>query len=164
MKRIFTKLSLLFSFLIVCITLSAQANIQNFSAYDTNGKKVYLSDFRGKVVLVDVWATWCGPCKQEIPHLKELVKAYHGQNVVVMSISIDPPTDRSKWADFVKKEGLTGQQLFGGDGPKSEVARIHKINAIPRFLLYGKDGTLIDANAPRPSDPALRALIDKALK
>ncbi|MCL2502165.1 MAG: TlpA family protein disulfide reductase [Bacteroidales bacterium] len=164
MKKTFIQLSLLLLFSAIYTTSTAQAISRNFSAYDMEGKKVSLHDFMGKVVLVDIWATWCGPCKQEIPYLKELEKDYHGQELVVMSISIDPPTDRPKWMNFVKNENLPGLQLFGGDGPRSEVARIHNINSIPRFLLYAKNGALVSANAPRPSQAELRALIDEELK
>ncbi|MCL1974467.1 MAG: TlpA family protein disulfide reductase [Bacteroidetes bacterium] len=160
MLRKFSLISLL---LIYYVFLAAQPDTRNFSAYDREGKKVSLSDFKGKVVLVDVWATWCAPCKAEIPYLKELEKAYHDKEVVVMSISIDPATDKPKWTNFIKKENLTGVQLFGGDGPKSEIVRLHGINAIPRFLLYNKKGELVNANAPRPSDPALRSSIDQLL-
>ena len=163
MKRAFVKLSFLSLLSAVYIISSAQPDTRNFSAYDVNGKKVSLSDFKGKVVLVDVWATWCAPCKQEIPHLQVLEKSYSGTDLVVMSISIDSATDRAKWMNFIKKEALTGLQLFGGDGLKSEIVRLHAINAIPRFLLYNKKGELVNAHAPRPSDPALRTQIDQLL-
>jgi len=152
---------IIFTLFFTTLLLSAQA--QDFSAYDMNGKKISLSDFKGKVVLVDVWATWCGPCVQEIPHLKELEKAYHNKDLVVMSISIDPATDQQKWVNYVKYNQLPGVQLFGGEGPKSEVTRMHNINSIPRFLLYNKKGELVDSDAPRPSDSALRKKIDKLL-
>ncbi len=136
----------------------------DFSGTDTNEKKVSLSDFKGKVVVVDVWATWCGPCKKEIPSLKAMEKDYHGKDVVFMSISVDEVKDKQKWKDFVKKEELTGVQLFGGNGIQSDVSKFYKITAIPRFMVFDKKGNVATAEAPRPSDPALAKLIDDLLK
>ncbi|MFV0482569.1 MAG: TlpA family protein disulfide reductase [Bacteroidales bacterium] len=135
----------------------------DFKYPDINGKQVALSDLKGKVVVIDVWATWCGPCKKEIPHLKKLEEKYHGKDVAFVSVSVDDEKDKQKWADFVKKEGLTGFQLFAG-GFKSDIAQNYKINAIPRFMVVDKDGLLVSSNSPRPSQPELKTLIDKLLK
>lgn len=136
----------------------------DFKCPDINGKMVSLSDFKGKVVVVDVWATWCGPCKKEIPHFKKLEKAYHGNSdVVFISVSIDEEKDKQKWADFVKKEELAGIQLFAG-GWKSDIVKAYEIKGIPRFIAVGKNGTLVSSAAPRPSTPDLKTLIDKLLE
>ncbi len=135
----------------------------DFAGTDPDGKKVALSDLKGKVVLIDVWATWCGPCKGEIPHLKKLEEQYHGKNVVFMSISVDEVKDLQKWKDFVKNEGLTGLQLFGGNGWKSDVAKFYNITGIPRFMLVDKAGNMVTDDAPRPSNPELKTMIDKYL-
>ncbi|MFV0506894.1 MAG: TlpA family protein disulfide reductase [Bacteroidales bacterium] len=135
----------------------------DFKYPDINGKMVALSDLRGKVVLIDVWATWCGPCKKEIPHLKKLEKEYHGKDVVFMSVSVDNEKDKQKWVDFVKKEKLPGLQLFAG-GFKSDIAQNYKITAIPRFMLVDKNGNLVSSAAPRPSHPELKEAINKLLK
>lgn len=135
----------------------------DFSGTDLNDKKVSLSDFKGKVVVVDVWATWCGPCKKEIPALKAMEEAYHDKDVVFLSISVDNLKDKQKWIDYVKKEELKGVQLFGGKGWESDVATFYGIKGIPRFMVYGKDGKIVTNDAPRPSDPALKAMVDKLL-
>ncbi|MCK7558595.1 TlpA family protein disulfide reductase [Chitinophaga sedimenti] len=85
-------------------TFAAGEAALNFSYPDMNGKTVTLKDLKGKVVLVDVWATWCGPCKAEIPSLKALEKEMHDQNVAFVSISVDVEKDKQKWQDFVKKK------------------------------------------------------------
>jgi thiol-disulfide isomerase/thioredoxin len=135
----------------------------DFSFPDTNGNQVALSDFKGKVVYIDVWATWCGPCKQQIPYLKELETEYHGNpDMVFMSVSIDADRDHQKWLDMVATENLGGVQLFGG-GKSNAIQTPYKITGIPHFILVGKDGNIVDDNAPRPSSSELRAILNAAL-
>ncbi len=136
----------------------------NFSGTDLNDKTVSLSDFKGKVVVVDIWATWCGPCKKEIPFLKAMEKEYHGKDVVFLSISVDELKNKQVWKSFVEKSELTGVQLFGGKGLQSDVAKFYNVVAIPRFLVFDKRGELASGDAPRPSDPELAKLVDSLLK
>ncbi|MFV0506901.1 MAG: TlpA family protein disulfide reductase [Bacteroidales bacterium] len=134
----------------------------DFKYPDINGKMVALSDLKGKVVVIDVWATWCGPCKKEIPHFKKLEKEYHGKDVAFMSVSIDEEKNKQKWADFVKKEELSGIQLFAG-GWNSDIAKFYNIKGIPRFIVIDKNGNLASSAAPRPSTPGLKQMINKYL-
>ena len=90
----------------------------DFTYPDVDGKMVSLSDFKGKVVLVDVWATWCGPCRQQIPYLKKLEEEMHGTDVVFGGVSVDESKDKQKWLDFIKTEGLKGVQLLAGGWSK----------------------------------------------
>ena len=85
----------------------------DFTYPDVDGKMVSLSDFKGKVVLVDVWATWCGPCRQQIPYLKKLEEEMHGTDVVFGGVSVDESKDKQKWLDFIKTEGLKGGAVIG---------------------------------------------------
>ncbi len=134
----------------------------DFKYPDVKGDMVSLSDLKGKVVVIDVWATWCGPCKQQIPHLKQLEKAYHGKDVEFLSVSIDAEKDREKWANFVKEQELGGIQLFA-DGWGSDIAKYYNIKGIPRFMVVDKEGRLVSVDAPRPSNPNLKAMIDEQL-
>lgn len=136
----------------------------DFTCEDIKGKKVSLSDFKGKVILIDVWATWCGPCRGELPYLKKLEKAFQGKEVAFISVSVDAPKDKEKWAKMVKDAKLGGIQLFGGDGWKSKIAQDFKINAIPRFILIDKEGKVVNSAAPRPSEPALKQLLEIQLR
>ena len=131
---------------------------------DVKGGVKSLASFKGKYVYIDVWATWCGPCIQQIPYLQGLEKEYHGKNIEFVSISTDE-SQRSggsweaaeqKWRDFVKAKSLTGVQLWSGEDYAFQQA--YQINAIPRFILISPEGTIVDANAPRPSDPALKSM------
>ncbi len=133
------------------------------------GGKTSLKDLKGKYVYVDVWATWCGPCKAEIPSLKKVEKKYHGKNIAFVSLSIDD--DRSHggswekahddWKKFVTDQELGGIQLFAPKGWKSEFVRGYKINGIPRFILIDPNGKIVTPSAPRPSSAELIKLFDE---
>lgn len=130
----------------------------DFTYPDRNGKMVSLSDFKGKVVVVDVWATWCTPCKAEIPHLKKLEKEFEGNtDIVFMGVSVDKAKDKEKWKKMLDDQQMVGVQLFA-DG-FSKIAQDYQISAIPRFMVFDKKGNIVSTNSPRPSDPQLKALI-----
>ena len=134
----------------------------DFTYPDAEGKMVSLSDFRGKVVLIDVWATWCGPCRGEIPALKKLEKEMEGTDVVFMSVSVDEEKNHQKWLDTIKEEQLGGVQLFANGW--SKITKDYKINGIPRFIVIDRQGKVASVDAPRPSNPALKALLERELK
>ncbi|MGK0308582.1 MAG: thiol-disulfide isomerase/thioredoxin [Urechidicola sp.] len=131
---------------------------------DFKGGKKSLVSFKGKYVYIDVWATWCGPCIKQIPFLRTLEKEYHNKNIAFVSISTDESrrsggswdTAEKKWKDFVKAKQLTGTQLWAGQDLSFQQA--YQINAIPRFILIDPQGNIVDANAPRPSDPRLKEM------
>lgn len=134
----------------------------DFTYPDVNGKDVSLSDFKGKVVLVDVWATWCGPCRGEIPHLKKLEEEMHGTDVVFLGVSVDEAKDKQKWLDFIKKEKLGGIQLHASGW--SKITKDYKIKGIPRFMVFDKKGNIVSVDAPRPSSPELKQMLEAELK
>ena len=134
----------------------------DFTYPDVNGKDVSLSDFKGKVVLVDVWATWCGPCIGEIPHLKKLEEEMHGTDVVFLGVSVDEAKDKQKWLDFIKKEELGGIQVHASGW--SKIAKDYKIKGIPRFMVFDKKGNIVSVDAPRPSSPELKQMLEAELK
>jgi thiol-disulfide isomerase/thioredoxin len=136
----------------------------NFAGNTVDGKKLSLSDYKGKVVLVDVWATWCGPCKKEIPSLQKLEEEMKGTDVVFMSYSVDELKDAEKWKKMVDTEKLGGVQLMGDAAFKSSICVDYKINAIPRFMVFTKEGKIATIDAPRPSNPELKVLLEKLLK
>ena len=126
-----------------------------FNYPDVNGKKVSLDDLKGKYVYIDVWATWCAPCKREIPFLKELNEQYSGKDLAIVSLSIDKMEDKEKWMKMVADENLKGIQIIADDEWNSEFVSAYEIQGIPRFILIDKEGNIVDADAPRPSDPRL---------
>jgi len=136
----------------------------DFTFKDINDKDVSFSDFRGKVVYIDLWAMWCNPCRAEIPYLKKLEKKFHGKDVVFVSISLDAPNQKDKWKKFVKKEGMTGVQLFATNSFQSKIVQDYKIRTIPRFMLFDKKGNIVNIDAIRPSDPKMEDLLKSLLK
>ncbi len=135
----------------------------DFSYEDVSGKKVSLKDLRGKYVYIDVWATWCGPCKMEIPHLSKIEALYEHHKIQFVSLSVDKHADKQKWKDFVQKGNLKGIQLLADKDFQSDFIQKFNINAIPRFILIAPDGKIVSADALRPSNPELKALLDKLL-
>ncbi|RNA60500.1 TlpA family protein disulfide reductase [Chryseobacterium nematophagum] len=136
----------------------------DFSYADVDGKAYTLTDFKGKILYIDIWATWCGPCKGEIPHLKALEKSFEGKDIAFVSISLDSDKDIEKWKTFVKKNKLGGIQLHADGDFNSKIATEYQINAIPRFILIGKDGKIINSDAERPTDEKkIKQVLEKAL-
>ena len=125
------------------------------------GGSTSLSDLKGKYVYVDVWATWCGPCKREIPSLKAVEKEYHGKNIEFVSTSIDRAKDHGAWVNMVKDKELGGIQLMADSDWKSKFVTDYQITGIPRFILIDPEGKIVSADAPRPSDPKLKTLLNE---
>jgi len=148
---------------------SPSPTFEGFENY--KGGETSIDDLKGKYAYIDVWATWCGPCKAEIPALKELEKDYHGKNIQFVSMSIDD--DRSHngswelanqdWRAMVADKELGGIQIFAPKGWKTKFIEDYKIKGIPRFILIDPNGNIVDASAPRPSDPALRTMFDELM-
>ncbi|MFD2553116.1 TlpA family protein disulfide reductase [Sphingobacterium tabacisoli] len=131
-----------------------------FAYPDIDGKKIALDDLKGKVVLVDLWATWCGPCRAEEPHWEKLNEEYKDKEVVFVGVSVDQ--DKPKWEEYVKTKSMKGIQIHAGSG--NDLSNAYKVTGIPRYILIDKAGNLITADSPRPSDPKLKALLDEWLK
>ncbi|MFV9551110.1 TlpA family protein disulfide reductase [Algibacter sp. PT7-4] len=131
-------------------------NYENYA-----GGKTSLDDLKGKYVYIDVWATWCGPCIQQIPHLQEVEKKYHDKNIEFVSISIDKPSDYEKWKAMVNDKQLGGIQLYADNNWNSAFVKDYQIEGIPKFILIDTEGNIVDSNAPRPSSEKLIELFKK---
>lgn len=133
-------------------------------AYKTvAGEEVTLASLKGNFVYIDVWATWCGPCKAEIPYLKKVEEAYRGKNIKFVSISVDEKKDHDKWKNYVTEKDLQGVQLIADKAFNSTFIQEFNIAAIPRFILIDTEGKIISANASRPSNELLKTELDKLL-
>ncbi|QKJ32810.1 TlpA family protein disulfide reductase [Mucilaginibacter mali] len=141
------------------LTYKAGTEALQFTYPDKEGKQVSFASMKGKVVLVDVWATWCGPCRQELPFLKQLEKDLEGQPIQFVSISVDAEKDKDKWLKMIKDDQLGGTQLFAG--VNNEFSKYYKINGIPRFLVFDKNGKIVDVDSARPSNAKLKELLVK---
>lgn len=110
---------------------------------DLRGKTVNLSDFRGKVVVLDFWATWCPPCREEIPHFVDLQKQYGGQGLAVVGVSLDD-VGPDAVADFVKKNNVN-YTIVMGNGDVTE--RYGHIQGIPTTFVIDRDGNIVSKHA-----------------
>ncbi len=134
---------------------------ENYENHD--GTTTSLADLKGAYVYIDVWATWCGPCKMEIPFLKEVENDYHDKNIQFVSISIDREKDHQKWIDMVNDKQLGGIQLYADSDWNSKFVKDYYISGIPRFILIDPDGNIVTPDAPRPSNPKLREMLDELI-
>ncbi|WP_457615470.1 TlpA family protein disulfide reductase [Lutibacter sp.] len=133
-----------------------------FVGYENiDGNKTSLEDLKGKYVYIDVWATWCAPCKAEIPYLKEMEKQFHGKNIEFVSISVDKKDDYEVWKKMVAEKELSGIQLFADNSWESDFIKDYGINAIPRFILIDPKGNIVDSDALRPSNPELKKMLEE---
>ncbi|MEP3837704.1 MAG: TlpA disulfide reductase family protein [Algibacter sp.] len=133
-----------------------------FTVYENHaGGTTSLSDFKGKYVYIDVWATWCGPCLAEVPALKKVEKQYHNKNIEFVSISIDVEGKYDAWKKMVTDKALSGVQLLADKNWKSDFVAAYEIKGIPRFILIDPNGDIVSANAPRPSSPDLINLFNE---
>ncbi|MDO5977835.1 TlpA family protein disulfide reductase [Flavivirga spongiicola] len=131
-------------------------NYENYAGGTTS-----LDDLKGKYVYIDVWATWCGPCKYEIPFLQKVEEQYHDKNIHFVSISTDQQKDKDKWKKMIADKALGGIQLITDNDFNTAFINAYKIRGIPQFILLDPDGNIVQANAPRPSDEKLIALFDE---
>ena len=138
---------------------SPSPKFTNYENY--NGGTTSLDDLKGKFVYIDVWATWCGPCKVEIPHLKKVEKEFHGKNIAFVSISVDKEGAHEAWKKMIAEKEMGGIQLFAGTDFK--FAEDYQIDGIPRFILIDDKGNILNADAPRPSNPNLKEILNDLL-
>lgn len=108
-----------------------------FSLNDLMGKQHSLEDYKGKVVSIDLWAIWCGPCKLEMPFLKEIYTEYRDKNIEFISIAINDVAGRKYRMDFIEELQLTWLQL---EDENISVKKNYQVSSVPRFILIDKEG------------------------
>jgi thiol-disulfide isomerase/thioredoxin len=126
--------------------LSTKVPAPNFTLEDRDGRRVSLSDLRGRPVLLDFWATWCGPCRRSMPALEQLYRKYRAQGLQVVGINIE---GRGKQQlDYLTAGGYTFAVLFSSGNWESPVARSYGVSSIPRSYLIDSQGNILFAGHP----------------
>jgi len=112
-----------------------------FAVTTLDGQRVSLDDLKGKVVLLDFWATWCGPCREALPHMRSIARNFQGQPLVILSVSLD--NDDHRWREFIEKNGMTWSHYRDG-GFTGPISRMFGVGAIPHTFTIDADGVLQD--------------------
>jgi peroxiredoxin len=125
----------------VSANLSPGKKFPDFEAKDTAGKPLSIAGYKGKVVLVDFWATWCPPCRGEVPNVVKTYEKYHDKGFEIIGISLDQ--DQQKLASYTKEQKMTWRQYFDGKGWGNKLAAKYGIQSIPATFLLDGEGTII---------------------
>ena len=137
--------------------------IAKLSINTTDGKNLNLADFKGKLLYVDVWATWCGPCVGEIPALEEVYKHFKGNDKIeIISISCDQ--DVEAWKQFLKDNPHEWAQYIVAEDGQDALSNEYMVMSIPRFMVIDPEGKFINSDAMRPSDPEIIPYLEGLLK
>ena len=116
----------------------------DFTQASPEGEEIKLSDFRGKVLLVDFWASWCGPCRRENPHVVSLYKKYKDQGFEILGVSLD--NNRDRWLKAIAKDQLEWHHVSDLKGWKNAVAKMYNVSSIPHTILLDAEGKIIARN------------------
>ena len=134
---------------------------QNFSRVEfrgIDGATVRLDDLRGKIVLIDFWATWCAPCLADMPRLKKLHKVYAG-DLVIIGVSLDR-IERRTFTSWVRRNGITWMQVHESRGYNGDLARLFEVEELPVTLLFDREGQLVTRNLRAEAlETAIRAQV-----
>ncbi len=147
------------------LTLAAGRPAPPIIGTTPEGKPLSLSDLKGKVVYIDVWATWCGPCLKEFPHSRKLQKQFAGNDqAVFLYVSIDRAEDQEKWKNMIADQELKGVHVReSAESRESPLMKAYEISGIPRYILIDQAGNIVDAEAERPSSGKIEAEINRLI-
>ncbi|WP_190242611.1 TlpA disulfide reductase family protein [Hymenobacter lapidiphilus] len=142
-------------------TVTIGAPAPDFTLPTPEGKPVSLADYRGKFVLVDFWASWCAPCRQENPNVAKAYNEYKNRNFDILGISLDLEKDRPKWLKALADDQLTWTQVWDLRGFEGDVARRYNVRGIPQNFLIDPSGKIVAVNL---RGPELAATLARLLK
>lgn len=143
--------------------LSPGSPAVDFAFHTLDGKDIHLSDLKGKVVMLDFWASWCMPCMAEMPKAAELEKAYKDKDIIFLYVSVDE--DEGNWKKAIEKHNIEGMHTRVAGAMEGPVAKEYAIQSIPSYYLIDKNGNYADMQMLRPHDgDKLKAIIDSLLK
>lgn len=131
----------------------------DFEINTPDGKPFKLSSLRGHVVIMDIWASWCGPCRAENPNVKRIYKKFHKKGLEVLSVSLDD--DKSKWLKAIKEDGLNWHHVSELNGWKSKVVKLYGVRGVPHIVIIDKKGVIVAKNL---RDVSLEKKVEELLK
>ena len=111
-----------------------------FQTTDIAGKAVSISAYKGKVLLLDFWATWCAPCRAEMPHVKEVYAAYNAKGFDILGVSMD--NNRQALDSYLEEQGMKWRQIYDGKGWQAEIGQVYAVGSIPATFLIDKQGKI----------------------
>ena len=158
MKKIFLIIA------IIPILLSAQNMdvLWNSEVENPEGEILKLEHFKGQIIYLDLWASWCLPCRYEFPKFEKLAEEYKNKPIHFVGLSVD--FDRNKWLKYLKKKEPSIPEYRYLPQSDKVFSKEFSVNGIPHFILINKDGTLYENNTTRPSEPEIEEILDKMLK
>ena len=132
----------------------------DFDVKDLDGKPLAVANFKGKVVMVDFWATWCGPCVQEVPNVAAVYQKYHDKGFAIIGVSLDREGDKSKVTSFTKEHNMPWQQFYDGKYWSNELAVKYGVRSIPATFLLDGSGKIIAKNVRGEAlEPAVKTAL-----
>jgi peroxiredoxin len=138
------------------------AYAKDFTQPDTAGNPITLSSFKGKYTLLDFWASWCGPCRQESPYLLQAYNKYKDKGFSILSVSVDRKDYRDKWLEAIHHDGMTWTQVSDLKNPGNAAAELYNIEAIPQNFLIDPQGRIIAVNLRGEGlEKKLKEVLDK---
>ena len=135
----------------------------DFKGVRPDGSTLSLSDLRGKVVVVDVWATWCAPCIRMIPYFKKLEKELESPDLAFLSVCVGVWVENERWEKLIKEHQLSGNLIFIDSWTKGFAVDYH-VTGVPRFMIIDREGRMVSFAAPAPTHPELKEMILKTLQ
>ena len=130
----------------------------DFKGYGPDSAAISLSDFKGKVLVVDVWATWCVPCRRMMPYFVELENEFKNQGVEFLSVCMGVSIERELWLEMLGKQKLPGHHCFIASWT-GDFAKNYKVTGVPRYMVFDRQGRIVSVNAPKPNKPGLKEMI-----
>lgn len=118
----------------------------NFSAQTPDGKLLSLNDIKGKVTIIDFWASWCGPCRRENPHVVETFKNYHGKGLEIISVSLDNEGQKDKWIKAIEDDNMTWHHVSNLKSWQDPIAKLYGVQSIPATFILDENGKIVAKN------------------